>query len=115
MAFPVDEQNNRLGQELATINGVTYCSVNADLPPQPSEITVEVVDVTQAVKDEISAASPQVRLINEQVKQMIANQYSIENEIKLLRTAPSEEFDVYNAFVEDCRDWGRTQKALLGL
>ena len=44
---------------------------------------------------------------------MIRGQYSIEDEIKLLRTAPSPEFELWNAYVEDCREWGRLQKAEL--
>ena len=32
-----------------------------------------------------------------------------------IRTAPSEEFDVYNEHAEACRQWGREQKVLLGL
>ena len=39
----------------------------------------------------------------------------IMNEIKLLRTAPSAEFEAYNAHAEACRAWGREQKAALGL
>lgn len=51
--------------------------------------------------------------INQRVREMIREQYSIEDEIKLLRTAPSPEFELWNAHVEDCRAWGREQKALL--
>ena len=96
---------------------MTYVSLptGATLPAQPAEITVEPVTLTDALKAEISAASPHVQPINERVKAMIAQQYAIEDEIKLLRTAPSEKFDIYNAFVEDCRQWGRDQKAALGL
>lgn len=53
--------------------------------------------------------------IDQRVCEMIAESYSITDEIKLLRTAPSEEFDIYNAHAEACRQWGREQKALLGL
>ena len=51
--------------------------------------------------------------INQRVRDMIREQYSIEDEIKLLRTAPSPEFELWNAHVEDCRAWGREQKDLL--
>lgn len=117
ISLPVDQDGQRLGQELATIDGVTYVSLptGATLPAQPSEITVEPVTLTDALKAEIAAASPHVQLINERVKGMIAQQYAIEDEIKLLRTAPSEEFDVYNEYVESCRAWGRSQKSELGL
>lgn len=117
ISLPVDEQGQRVGQEIATVDGYTYVSLpdGATLPAQPAEITVEPVTVTETVKAEISAASPHVHLINQRVKEMIAQQYSIEDEIKLIRTAPSEEFDIYNDFAEACRQWGRDQKALIGL
>jgi hypothetical protein len=37
------------------------------------------------------------------------------DEIKLLRTAPSPEMQAYDAYAEECRAWGRAQKAALGL
>ena len=56
-----------------------------------------------------------VEAINQRVRDMIREQYSLEDEIQLLRTAPSPEFELWNAHVEACRDWGREQKARLGL
>jgi len=56
-----------------------------------------------------------VDAINQRVRDMIREQYSLEDEIQLLRTAPSPEFELWNAHVEACRDWGREQKARLGL
>jgi len=49
------------------------------------------------------------------VQEMIAALYSLTDEIKLLRTAPSPEFAAYNAHAESCRAWGRAEKAKLGL
>lgn len=54
-----------------------------------------------------------VTMINNRVVEMIRTRYSIEDEIGLLRTGPSDEAEVYNAFVEECRAGGRGQKALL--
>lgn len=51
--------------------------------------------------------------INRQVREKIRAVYSVEDEIQLLRTAPSPEFEVYNAYIEDCLKWGRLQKAAL--
>ena len=119
--MPEDASHQRLGQELATLDGVTYVALpgGATLPAeQPAEIAASIVDpvtLTDALRDEIKAASPQVRLINATVAQKIAEQYSLADEIKLLRTAPSPEFEAYNAHAEACRDWGRAQKAALGL
>ena len=56
-----------------------------------------------------------IEAINAKVVAMIREQYSIEDEIQLLRTAPSPEFELWNAHVEACLDWGREQKARLGL
>jgi hypothetical protein len=106
--------------ELATIAGVTYVFVpdEVDLPvEQPTEIadSIQPVTLTADLRRVIEDASPHVALIRERVAAKIADAYSIGDEIKLLRTAPSPEFELYNAYVEDCRAWGREQKALLGL
>ena len=105
--------------ELATVDGITYVAVpdGVKLPEQPAEIAESVMPVTltPVLRAEICAASPHVRLINTRVGERIAGRYSLNDEIKLLRTAPSAEFEVYNAWVEECRAWGRAQKAALGL
>lgn len=113
------DSRQRLGQELATLDGVTYVSLfdGAVLPEQPDEIaaSVQSVELTDALRDEISAASPAVQLIRAQVVERIRARYSSDDEIKLLRVAPSDETSAWNAYVEDCRAWGRQQRALLGL
>ena len=110
----------RIGQEIATVDGLTYIALpdGASLPAaQPSEIAASIapVTLTDALREQLKAASPIVRMINAQVEERIAAHYSTGDEIKLLRTAPSPEFEAYNAFVEDCRAWGRQQKAAIGL
>ena len=118
--LPVDADNHRLGTELATLDGVTYVSLpdGAILPAdQPQEIaaSIAVVTLSAAQISAIKAASPHVRLINSRVADQIAAEYSLADEIKLLRTAPSAEFEAYNAHAEACRAWGRAEKAKLGL
>jgi len=117
IALPVGESNQRVGQELATVNGITYVAIPDDaiLPDQPQEITVSTVTLTPELKAQISANSPSTQLINQLVVEKIAEKYSINDEIKLIRTQPSTQFDEYNAYVESCRTWGKEQKALLGL
>ena len=51
--------------------------------------------------------------INAEVRAKIRLVYSVEDELQLMRTAPSPEFEVYNAYVEDCLAWGWKQKAAL--
>lgn len=106
--------------ELATVDGITYVNIpdGLELPAeQPEQIAASIAPATVDVvlREEIKAACPHVWLINQRVAARIAERYSTSDEIKLLRTAPSAEFEVYNAFVEDCRAWGREQKAALGL
>lgn len=115
--LPEEENGQRLGTELATVDGTTYVSIpnGASLPAQPEEITVELVTLTPELKDSISDASPFVRMIRQMVSDKIAERYSTGDEIKLIRTAPSAEFEAYNAYAEDCRAWGREQRAALGL
>ena len=121
LALPEDPATRqRQGAELATIEGLTYVSLpdGATLPEdQPQEIvgSIATVTLTDALRSAIKAASPHVRLINDRVREAIADRYSMADEIKLLRTAPSAECIAYNAYAEECRDWGRSEKAKLGL
>lgn len=120
MLLPEDAQHQRLGTELATIDGMTYVSLpdGATLSTeQPQEVaeSIATVTLTDALHSTISAASPHVQLINERVRVLIAERYSYADEIKLLRTAPSPECVAYNAYAEECRAWGRAEKAKLGL
>jgi hypothetical protein len=120
LRLPEGENHQKIGTELATINGVTYISLpdGATLPAeQPAEIAASIADVmlTPELRAAISDASPHVRLIRQRVQDRIAERYSMADEIKLLRTQPSAEFEVYNAYAEDCRAWGRAERAKLGL
>lgn len=105
--------------ELCTLSNWTYVSIpdGASIPDQPEEISPSISSITldAELRDAICKASTHVQLINERVRDHIAEQYSTSDEIKLLRTAPSPEYEIYNDFVESCRAWGREQKAALGL
>jgi hypothetical protein len=103
--------------ELCTIDGITYVSVpdSITLPEQPEQITVEEVELTDELKESIKSASPHVQLINDRVVSKIREVYSLNDEIKMIRLSPSEESTNYNEYVEACRDWGKTEKARLGV
>ena len=62
-----------------------------------------------------AARERQRQAIAAAVRQRIAAVYAIEDELQLLRTAPSPEFEVYNAYVEDCLAWGRAERARRGV
>ena len=117
------EAGQPAGQELTTLaDGRTVVALfgAASLPEdQPAEIIASIetlpTPLPQALHDEIKAASPACHLIAKQVVDKIRARYSADDEIKLLRLAPSPETTAWNAYVEECRQWGREQRARLGL
>jgi hypothetical protein len=123
LRLPDAEPGQQSGQEIATLpDGRTVVVIfdGYTLPAnQPAAIADSIESLPSPLPDDlrdaIKAASPHVRLINARVQAAIAERYSIQDEIKLLRTAPSAEMTNYNAYAEDCRAWGRAEKAKLGL
>ena len=117
MELPRDQDGQSIGTELCTINGVTYVSIpdSAVLPAQRSEVACQLEALTPELAQQIKLESQHVQLINARVAEKIASHYTLADEIKLLRTAPSPEFELYNAHAEACRQWGRDEKAKLGL
>lgn len=89
-----------------TFIGTTTGSTN--IPGILAELTEE--EYTQIKDSEILA---RYALINQQVVTQIRTKYSAEDEIKLLRLAPSDETTEWNKYVEECRDWGKEQKAAI--
>lgn len=123
LRLPNAPMGTQVAQEIATLpDGRTVVCLHAgfELPAdQPAQIADSIEALPSPLpadlRDAIRAASPMVRVINARVQAAIAERYGIEDEIKLLRTAPSPEMAAYNDFVEDCRAWGRTEKAKIGL
>jgi hypothetical protein len=114
--YNLSETEDRI-TELCTIGVDTYVSVpdSITLPAQPEQITVGEVELTDELIAELRAASPHVILINDRVVAKIRERYSVNDEIKLLRIGLSEESTAYNDYAEECRAWGRGEKAKLGL
>ena len=117
LAAPTAADGSPMATELATINGMTYVHVpdRTELPRQPSQIQIEPVQMTDDLRRAIMERSPHVQLINRRVVGMIRERYSVNDELKMLRIAPSEESAAYNDYVESCRAWGREQKQAMGL
>lgn len=117
LIFPHFTEFTDFCTELCTIDGITYVSIPDTilLPDQPPEIQLTEVILNDALKQQIKDNSCHVGLINSRVQEMISKKYSIQDEIKLIRTAPTPEYTVYNDYVESCRTWGRNEKAKLGL
>lgn len=103
--------------ELATLDdGYTYLALapEATLPEQPAEVVLEPVELTPALREALGKASAVLSQINDRVVAMIRAHYSVEDEIKMLRIAPSPETAAWNEHVEQCRQWGREQRAAIG-
>jgi hypothetical protein len=123
LRLPESAPGQRQGQEIATLadgRTVVVLDDGATLPTdQPAQIAPSIETLPSPlpvdVRDTIRAASPHVRLIDQRVVDKIRELYSINDEIKLLRIAPSAETTAWNDHVEACRAWGRAEKAKLGL
>ena len=118
--------------ELCTIDGITYVSVSDNgLPEQPAQIAASVVDpvvLTAELKEVIKAASPHCALIHERMESKIRDKYSLSDEqyfsriasgaalgLYTFETGEAEALQAFGAYVESVRQWGREQRALLGL
>lgn len=115
--------------ELCTIDGVTYVSVpDGPLPDQPAELTVTPVILTPELKEQIKAASPHCQLIHERMEQKIRSKYSLSDEQYFARIGVGVALGLYEfqageqaellefgEFVEAARQWGRDERASLGL
>ena len=117
-------------QELASVDGLTYvhCPDGIAPPAQLAEINWQLVTLTDTLREAIKAASPQCRMISDQMVSKIRASYSIDDEMYFARIGvgaangmyqPSEdelhEMTVFGAFVESVRQWGRDERAKLGL
>lgn len=106
--------------ELCTVDGVTYLSVSdgevlADEQPDEIKASIAILTMTDELHAYLSKHSTHIMLINQRVRERVSERYSITDELKEMRNSPSPEFDAYHAYVEECRQWGHEQKALLGL
>lgn len=120
-------------QELATVDGLTYVCVDdaTVLPPQHDSIaqSVQRIDALPApLREAIKAASPQCRYIGQRVDEMVREKYTQEQEnyfsritvgqiagMYVMEPGEMEEVQAFGVHVEQCRQWGRDQRALLGL
>lgn len=98
------------------------------LPAQPPEITLEPVALTPELREQIKAASVHAQFIAERMVQKIRARYSIDDEMFFARIGvgaatgmytPSAgelaDTQAFGEFVESVRQWGRGERAKLGL
>lgn len=118
--------------ELCTLDGLTYVSIpdGVALPSQPAEIAASIQTVTldAVTREAIILASPHCKLIDARMRDQIRGAYPLEDELKYARIGvgaamgmyvpTSDELQamtVFGAHVEGVRQWGRDERAKLGL
>lgn len=130
MALPYEMDSENQCTELCTLEGVTYVSVpdSVALPDQPAELTITEATITPELRDQIKAASPHVALIAKRMEQQIRERYSLSDEQFFSRIGVGVALGAYTfgageqdallafgAWVESARQWGRDERAKLGL
>jgi hypothetical protein len=136
LALPESSQGQQAAQELATLPDGRTVVVLFDgsvLPVvQPTEVLASIetlaTPLDPALKEQIKAASPMVALIGKRMIDTIRATYSIDDEMYYARIgvgaatglyspSPAEmaELVAFGAFVEIVRQWGRDERAKLGL
>ena len=116
--------------ELGTIDGLTYISLPVDvvLTEQPAEINLQPVVMTDELKEQLKAINPWCKLVAQQIRAKIRERYDGEDEMYLARISvgtvmgvyqfqPGEQQAVldYGAYVEEIRQWGKQERAKVGL
>ena len=133
LRLPDAPQGQQAAQELATLpDGRTVVALFTGhiLPTQPTAIaaSVEVLTLTDALKEQIKSLSPQVQLIYSCTEQRIRDKYSASDEAKFARIgvgaalgvyvfSPGEQAELmaFGAHCEAARQWGRDERVKLGL
>ena len=136
LRLPDAPQGQQAAQELATLpDGRTVVALfdGFILPTdQPAEISASIevlpTPLPDLVREQIKAASPQVKLISQNMIDQIRASYSIDDEMYFARIgvgaangmyAPTPDemqaMTVFGEFVEAARQWGRAERAKLGL
>ncbi len=130
MALPYEMGSENQCTELCTLEGVTYVAVpdSVTLPDQPAELTITEATITPELREQIKAASPHCALIAERMEARIRSKYSLSDEAYFARIGVGAALGVYTfepgeqdemlafgAWVESVRQWGRDERAKLGL
>jgi hypothetical protein len=137
LRLPLPEKmGDASGQEIATLEDGRTIVVLPDgvkLPAdQPTEIkdSIEVLPtpLPDALKEQIRAASPHVHLINTRMQERVRGRYSAEDEMKFSRIGTGQALGMYNmtdaekaalvafgVYLEECRQWAKSERAKLGV
>ena len=118
------------GLELCEIKGYTYFHIpdGVALPEQHPDIVLENVVLTDNLRSEIKKSSRACQLIDMRMQAMIRAKYTAEDEMYFARIGTGKALGVYEFqsgeesalldygnFVESVRQWGRDERAKIGL
>lgn len=119
------------GIEMCELDGVTYVTIPDDagqMPEQHEDITLNPVTIDAGLRERIKKASRAVLLIDQAVIDLIRSRYSLDDEAYFARIGVGAALGAYQfedgemeamlafgSHVEACRQWGREQRAVLGL
>ena len=116
--------------ELCELNGWRYVAVPEGVTPNVTAelATWEPVTLTPELREAIKAASPHAQLIAQRVVELIRAKYPLDEELYFARIAvgalqnsytllpgEAEALAQYQADVEAAREWGRAERAKIGL
>ena len=105
--------------ELCEIAGTSYISIpdTAMVAKQPSEIDAQAVTLDDELKADIREKSYVVKFLKQQVREKIRDKYDLDDELNLLRLRDKDttSWEEYDKYVEECRAWGETEMAKLGI
>lgn len=116
--------------ELCEIDGYTYLYIPDNIvpPEQHPDIVLENVALTDNLRSEIKKSSRACQLIDMRMQEMIRERYTAEDEMYFARIGTGKALGVYEFqageeaalldygnFVESVRQWGRDERAKIGL
>lgn len=116
--------------ELGTVGDSTYVYVptGIDIPNQSPEINWQSVNISTEQREELKRVSPLCQLIEKSMHDQIRYRYTLEDEQYFARIGvgvalgkytfePGEqtELEEFGNFVESVRQWGRDERAKVGL
>jgi hypothetical protein len=136
IALPSGDGQDRGGQELCTLpDGRTVVVLfdGHDLPKdQPEAIQPSIEVLPTPLPDDLKAAireaSPHVHLINTHMQDRIRARYSAEDEMKFSRIGTGQALGMYKmtdaeklalvefgTYLEECRQWAKSERSKLGV
>jgi hypothetical protein len=120
-----------IGQEISRIDGIYYISIpdgETLAENQSDKLVIEPITLTPELLKDLKANSSFCQMISRLIIEKIRARYSVDDEayynrigmssalgIYIFKEGEKEELEEYNSFIEGIRQWGRDQRASIGL